>query len=142
MAITLAVPGLEVTALVHEQPLLEYDPLDDTSKRPSSTNTVVKFVESHEEASFSVHVSASAQYAWDSPSHALCAQLYIDGKYVGNWIFGREEGCVCFDEVTYFDFKKREWLERKMQFSTVNIGRLVIHLFSLLGTRTDDTSHS
>lgn len=136
MAIINDVPGLEVTVLVHSQPLAEYDSPQTIVNLSSDKNTTVKYIESHDNASFSVCVRANSQYAWDYRNHALQVKLHIDGIYVGNWILGCAEGVLCFDEIVYYDYKKKAWLQRKMQFSAVKIGESLRLVFPYYCTDT------
>ncbi|KZL79903.1 hypothetical protein CI238_02349 [Colletotrichum incanum] len=90
MAIINGLPGVKITVQVDGQDAIEYDDPDgfenDTNRKNARWRTF-SYVESKDDAFFSVRYQVDNSHRWDSPYHAFSLTLYVDGK--------RMDGVVC-----------------------------------------------
>ncbi|KAI1389058.1 uncharacterized protein F4822DRAFT_404832 [Hypoxylon trugodes] len=83
MAIIEGIPGIKVTVRINNVDCAEYDdpnPPEEEPERPTST----KYVESHDDTEFTVHVAVNNEYQWGHRNHLLLARLYVDSAFIGN----------------------------------------------------------
>ncbi|OHE97619.1 hypothetical protein CORC01_07034 [Colletotrichum orchidophilum] len=88
-------PGIKVTVQVSGQDAVEYDDLDGLENdvnRKHATHRTFNYVESKDDAYFSLRYEVDNRHRWESPDRAFSFVLYIDGK--------RMDGVVC--EATRF----------------------------------------
>ncbi|KAK2001852.1 hypothetical protein LX36DRAFT_652853 [Colletotrichum falcatum] len=90
MAIIRDFPGVKVTVRVDGQDAIEYDDPDGLENDPNLKSArwrTFRYVESKDDAFFSIHYQVDNCYRWEGPDHAFALTLYIDGK--------RVDGVVC-----------------------------------------------
>lgn len=95
MAIIHDLPGVKITVQVDGQDAVEYDDpdgLENDANRMNARWRTLNYVESKDDAFFSVRYQIDNSHRWESPVHALSLTLYVDGK--------RVDGVVC--EATRF----------------------------------------
>ncbi|TKW59438.1 hypothetical protein CTA1_10229 [Colletotrichum tanaceti] len=95
MAIIHDLPGVKITVQVDGQDAVEYDDpdgLENDANRKNARWRTFSYVESKDDAFFSVRYQIDNSHRWQSPVHALSLTLYVDGK--------RMDGVVC--EATRF----------------------------------------
>lgn len=136
MAVFDTVPRLEVTVLVAGSPLAEYNTsATETTSSIRGCCVSTTHIESRDEVVFWVRVAAGEDYARDHKNHALQADLFLDGKPVGNMLLGRGEGSITFCEVSCSLSPDGGHLGRDMKFSAAKIGtsqRWPLSILSLL----------
>ncbi|KDN66023.1 hypothetical protein CSUB01_00689 [Colletotrichum sublineola] len=90
MAIIRDFPSVKVTIQVDGRDAIEYDDPDgfenDTNRKNARWRTY-SYVESKDDAFFSVRYQVDNSHRWESPDHAFALTLYVDGK--------RMDGVVC-----------------------------------------------
>ncbi|GKT49992.1 uncharacterized protein ColSpa_10173 [Colletotrichum spaethianum] len=90
MAIINEFPGVKITVQVDGQDAVEYEDPDGFETDINRKNVrwrTFNYVESKDDAFFSVRYQVDNSHRWESPNHALALVLYIDGK--------RTDGLVC-----------------------------------------------
>ncbi|KAK5631836.1 hypothetical protein RRF57_007550 [Xylaria bambusicola] len=86
MAVIEDVPGIEVTVLVDRKKAIEYE-ADDELKRSLTKHacpTATKYIESINDASFSIRLDARRDYAWGYKKHALVFETDVDGDFISS----------------------------------------------------------
>ncbi|KDN63137.1 hypothetical protein CSUB01_12282 [Colletotrichum sublineola] len=90
MAIIRDFPGVKVTVQIDGRDAIEYDDPDgfetDTNRKNARWRTF-RYVESKDDAFFSIRYQIDNSHRWESPDHAFALTLYVDGK--------RADGIVC-----------------------------------------------
>ncbi|WDK09704.1 hypothetical protein CGRA01v4_00982 [Colletotrichum graminicola] len=90
MAIIRDFPGVKVTVQVDGRDATEYDDPDGFETDPNRKNArwrTFHYIESKDDAFFSVCYQVDNSHRWEGPDHALTLALYVDGK--------RASGMVC-----------------------------------------------
>ncbi|KZL77472.1 hypothetical protein CT0861_08623 [Colletotrichum tofieldiae] len=90
MAIIDGFPGVKVTVQVDGQDAIEYgdpDGFENDTNRKNAHWRTFSYVESKDDAFFSVRYQVDNSHRWDSPHHAFALTLYVDGR--------RMDGVVC-----------------------------------------------
>ncbi|PQE06594.1 hypothetical protein CJF31_00009722 [Rutstroemia sp. NJR-2017a BVV2] len=124
-------PGLEVTVKIGGSSAVEYEDDEEIEVAPGpagvhqAARTVSKYVEAVTGAEFSIKVSLSRIFKWDSP--VLEVGLTVDGTWIsGVLIFPKPDAEVCRElegvhQPPAVGSHSREWTLKKLQFAQLEI---------------------
>ncbi|KAK1983183.1 hypothetical protein LZ30DRAFT_715227 [Colletotrichum cereale] len=90
MAIIRDFPGVKVTVQVDGRDAIEYEDPDGLETDPNRKNALWRtfsYIESKDDAFFSVRYQVDNSHRWEGPDHAFALTLYVDGN--------RADGVVC-----------------------------------------------
>jgi hypothetical protein len=126
-------PGLEVTVQIAGSPAVEYEDDEEIEVAPGpvgvyqAARTVSKYVEAVTGAEFSIKVSFSRTFKWDSP--VIEVSLTVDGTWiVGGLIFSQPDAEVCRElqgvhQPPAAGNRSHEWTLKKLQFAQLDISK-------------------
>lgn len=123
MAILQEVPGVAVTIRVNDVDCVEYDD-PNASEQPLDKPTSSKYIESPDDAEYTIHIKIDSAYDWSYKNHMMGVTAASDGLHISSDVFTKD------NEVTERDISAREefcqdtnhWHSRKPMFSRVKIG--------------------
>ncbi|KAI6085645.1 hypothetical protein F4821DRAFT_260780 [Hypoxylon rubiginosum] len=122
MAILQEVPGVAVTIRVNDVDCVEYDD-PNASEQPLDKPTSSKYIESPDDAEYTIHIKIDSAYDWSYKNHMMGVTAASDGLHISSDVFTKD------NEVTERDISAREefcqdtnhWHSRKPMFSRVKI---------------------
>lgn len=123
MAILDALPGVEVTVLVSNRQAVEYDADDEQqqSLAKHACPTSTKFIESIDDATFSIKLVPGRSYSQGYKKHALWFRVYIDGQHIESRVLKAKQRDT-IDSKTVYDRESRQWKNHQLKFSAIRIG--------------------
>ncbi|KAI1640149.1 hypothetical protein F4809DRAFT_591663 [Biscogniauxia mediterranea] len=122
MAILEEIPGIEVTVQVNGRNAIEYDdPHASEQESAADSPTSCKYIESIDDAEFSVSVVATGRYTWRH-HHALLATLYADGQRVRGKVMevSSSDNRITIEGRRHFDMKKQQWYLQRFKFAAIS----------------------
>lgn len=130
MAVIDCAPGLVVTFQVAGEDAIEYD--DRHSAGQELAKTVTRYIESKDDAEFSVTVAVTQDYQWHSIPHVVLFTLFHDGVYATDIII-EETDRLKVQVLSGVEERKEGQGEeeagtlRKFKFCPVRIGELALN---------------
>ncbi|KAI1494819.1 hypothetical protein F5X96DRAFT_615538 [Biscogniauxia mediterranea] len=122
MAILEEIPGIEVTVQVNGRNAIEYDdPHASEQESAADSPTSCRYIESIDDAEFSVSVVATSRYTWRH-HHAFRATLYADGQRVGKKVMkeSSSDNRITIEGRHHFDMKKQQWYLQHFKFAAIS----------------------
>ncbi|KAI1505430.1 hypothetical protein F5X99DRAFT_244249 [Biscogniauxia marginata] len=126
MAILKEVPGVEVTVQVNDRDAIEYDdPHASEQESDAASPTSHNYIESIDDANFSVCVVATSQYRWGYPYHDIELKVLADGQFIRCQFISERDLTAgrCVRSIKgrrAFDPKKKEWYQQLCRFAAVS----------------------
>ncbi|KAI1367200.1 hypothetical protein F5Y08DRAFT_336869 [Xylaria arbuscula] len=122
MAILKDTRGIEVTVMVSGKKTIEYEADNDRKKSLTkySCPTSTKYIESKDNAKFTIIMNARREYAWGYKKHSLIFRVDIDGDQVASMVVSSPEK-LTVDSRSAYNPKSRRWESRRLKFSPVQI---------------------
>lgn len=126
MAVLDKIPGIEVTVQINGQDVVEYDD-PDASELDKSCPTSSKYIESIDDAEFTIQYKVTNEYRWGYKKHRLSFIPSVDGFPISGRLFSEDKpvsGCHIAQTTgaTYTDAETRQTHLRKCRFSTISTG--------------------
>lgn len=125
--------GLEVTVQIDGSPAVEYENDEDIEVVPGpagahqAARTVSKYIEAVTGAKFSIRMSFSRTFKWDSP--VIEVWLNVDGNWVsGLLVYPTPNAEVCKEiegvhQPPAAGSRSRQWTLKKLQFAQLEISK-------------------
>ncbi len=127
MAILEDVPGIKITVRVEGVDCTEYDDTNaDNAQEPYPTSS--RYIESIDDATFSIHLEMDSAYIWGYKTHILTFKAKADGKQLHTKVLKERhltKGCgISKISDAYLRTKTGDWIVREPRFSSVNTGEV------------------
>jgi hypothetical protein len=126
-------PGLEVIVKIGGSPAVEYEDEEESEVAPGpsgvhqAARTVSKYIEAVTGAEFSIQLSFSRIFKWDSP--VIEVWLTVDGTWISGAIIYPQPNAEVTKEIEGIHqppvagSRAREWTLKKLQFAQIEISK-------------------
>ncbi|KAI0830442.1 hypothetical protein F5Y06DRAFT_206707 [Hypoxylon sp. FL0890] len=124
MAVLKEVPGIKVTVRIDGVDCTEYDD-PEAAEQKSEKPTSSKYIESPDNAKFTIFVAVNTKYKWGYKNHALSFKAYVDSEWVTAPIIEEDDPLtngqheVLIEGMEIFSKDTGTWSIRGLKFSTV-----------------------
>lgn len=128
MAVLEAIPGIKVTVRINGVDCPEYDDLD-VPEQQLSHPTSSKYIESPDNAEFTLCIGVNKDYDWGDKSDCLVFAIRVDSALIHQPIVEKNQLAngyyerVIRGQDIFCDYTK-SWFNHALKFSIVNIGKL------------------
>jgi hypothetical protein len=125
MAICNVVPQIKVTVNVDGNEAVEYNDdegIQDDNKFSKGLNTVAKYIESQDDATFSICVSVDPSYTFEPRGHVLACTVHIDGKRICTHLIGKHDLSTEFSGCKRLPEDGFTWKMQTFKFASISTG--------------------
>ncbi|RYP72241.1 hypothetical protein DL770_007985 [Monosporascus sp. CRB-9-2] len=124
MAVLDDVPGIEVAVQINGRDVIEYDD-PDASNHVRSCPTSSKYIESIDDAEFTIRYKASLDYNWEGcRDHVLRFRAFADGLKLSGKVFSKTDAlygrCIHAEGFSKYDTETKSTYKYNCKFSPIS----------------------